>query len=290
MSTEHDRGIDLSPWDGTPILDHAGDQRDPDSLKRAWSDPSARLLLVDRESRFRVHDFGVPVYGDLDDQTAFLGMVGSVPWFARRTEPLDDGASIRQYGLTGLQYEVASAGLAVLNWIDSARYCSRCGGGLRHIKGGFAAVCPLCGREHFPRTDPAIIVAVLDADDRVFLAHQGAWADGRASILAGFVEAGESAENAVHRELAEEGALVIDSLRFLGSQPWPFPRSLMLAYVARSQSSGEVDGDELEWGRWYSRQDVTTALDRGELSLPGPGSVARRVLDAWRAGSLPAPD
>ncbi|GAA2178308.1 NAD(+) diphosphatase [Brooklawnia cerclae] len=290
MITERDRSIDLSPWDSTPILDHAGDQRDPDDIARAWRDPRTRLLLIDRESRFRDEEFGVPVDGDLDDRTAFLGVAEGVPWFARRAEPLDDGVTIRDPALSGLQYQVVSAGLAVLNWIESARYCSRCGGGLRRTKGGFAAVCLLCGREHFPRTDPAVIVAVLDPDDRVFLAHQGTWAAGRASILAGFVEAGESAENAVHRELAEEASLVIDSLHFLGSQPWPFPRSLMLAYVARSRSAGTVDGEELEWGGWYSRQDVETAVGNGELSLPGPGSVARRVLDAWRAGSLPLPE
>lgn len=288
MVTAHP--INLHPWDEPPLLNRAADLRDEESLQRLWLNPAARVLQVDARSGFGLEPFGTAPSDGLDETVAFLGLVEHVPWFAQRVEEIDGGATIRDADLTDQQYQLASAALAVLNWGDSTRYCARCAGTLRRVRGGFAAICTRCEREHFPRTDPAIIVAVLDSDDRIFLAHQPSWASGRASILAGFVEAGESAENAIHREVAEEAHLVVDSYRFLGSQPWPFPRSLMLAYVARSHSSGRVDQVELEWGGWYSRADVTAAEASGRLTLPGPGSVAARVLDAWRAGTLPSPD
>lgn len=289
MSLAQPTRIDLRPWDGPSVLDRSIDRRDEQSLRLAWADPRTRVLQLDPQSRFSHDPFGSAPVGELDETIAYLGRVGGVPWFAQRVEGIE-GATIRDAGLSELQYQLVSAGLAILNWADSTRYCARCAGQLRYLRGGFAAQCTRCGREHFPRTDPAIIVAVLDRDDRVFLAHQGGWASGRASILAGFVEAGESAENAVYREVAEEAQLQVDCCRYLGSQPWPFPRSLMLAYVARSHSLGHVDEVELEWGGWYSRADVDAAEADGRLILPGPGSVAARVLADWRAGKLPAPE
>lgn len=279
----------MAPWDLPPLLQREQDT-DEHSIRRLWADPAARVVQVDAQSRFTLDPFGSAPSGDWDSTIAFLGRVGDVPWFARRVEELDAGGTIRDAALSDLQYQVVSAALAILNWSDSTRFCARCAGTLHRLNGGFAARCSNCGRDHFPRTDPAVIVAVLDPDDRIFLAHQESWAPGRASILAGFVEAGESAENAVHREVAEEAQLEVEACRFVGSQPWPFPRSLMLAYVARSRSAGQVDQVELEWGGWYSRDDVDQAEASGRLILPGPGSVAARVLAAWRAGTLPSPD
>ena len=281
--------FNLPPWDGRALLDRDAEERDPDLIRNAWAEADARLLQVDLDSRFTIEPFGVPTTGELSDDIAFLGRVDGASWFAQRVEQVD-GITIRDDRLSDLQYQVVSAALAVLNWHKNTRFCPRCGGQLRYINGGFAAVCVICGREHFPRTDPAIIVAVLDQDDRIFLAHQSVWAVNRVSILAGFIEAGESAENALHREVAEEAKLKIDACRFLGSQPWPFSRSLMLAYVARSHSSGQVDQVELEWGHWYSRADVDRAVSAGRLNLPGPGSIAAQVIEAWRDGTLPAPE
>ncbi len=289
MSSDNLTPIDLHPWDLPPLLQRSAELRDDDALQRMWASSTSRLLLVDAQSRFLVDPFGSPPVGDFDENVAFLGIVEHVAWFARRVEDIDGGATIRDAKLSHMQQQLVSAALAVLNWVDGTRFCARCGGALRRTQGGFSAVCTLCDRAHFPRTDPAVIVAVLDERDRVFLAHQGSWPPGRASILAGFIEAGESAENAVYREVYEEAQLKVDSCRFLGSQPWPFPRSLMLCYVARSRSAGLVDGEELEWGGWYAPEDVEVAVADGSLILPGQGSVAGRVLDAWRAGTLPAP-
>lgn len=282
--------IELSPWDGPNRYDHAPERRDPDSLAELWHHPQAKVIDLDREGRFAADRMAEATDGPLHAETAFLGIADGVPWFARRVQQFEAGATIRDTELSELEQQLVMAGMAVLNWIDRCRYCARCGGLVTRTNGGFAATCFDCQAEHFPRTDPAVIVAVLDPDDRIFLAHQGSWPPGRASILAGFVEAGESAENALVRELAEEAELQIEAYRFLGSQPWPFPRSLMLGYVARSKSPGRVDQDELEWGGWYSRADVDAAEADGSLILPGHGSIARRIVDAWRRGVLPAPE
>ncbi len=282
--------LSLPPWDRRALLDRDVEDRDPESVQRAWAEDTARLLRVDFESRFTLDPFGIPTTGELPDDVAFLGRVGGVAWFAQRVDRIEGGATIRDFRLNDLQYQTVSAGLAVLNWHQNTRFCPRCGGQLRYTRGGFVAACVICGREHFPRTDPAIIVAVLDQSDRLFLAHQSVWAKNRVSILAGFIEAGESAENALYREVAEEAKLEIEAYRFLGSQPWPFSRSLMLGYVARSHSSGQVDRVELEWGNWYSRNDVDRGVATGALNLPGPGSIAAQVISAWRTGTLPAPE
>lgn len=290
MTTGHLDRIDMHPWDMPALLLRAPELREERALAQLWRRGDARLLELDPQSQFVADPLGVECDGELDPDTVFLGLADGRPWFARRTEPIPGATTIRDGSLSDLAYQLVSAGLAVLSWVESARHCPVCGGILRRTKGGFAAQCRLCGAEHFPRTDPAVIVAVLDPDDRVFLAHQGTWTAGRASILAGFVEAGESAEQAVHREVAEEARLTVESCRFVGSQPWPFPRSLMLGYVARSTSRGQVDRVELEWGGWYSRADVAAAEAAGRLTLPGPGSIARRILDAWRDRTLPAPE
>lgn len=279
----------MHPWDGPALLDRADQRRDDESLRQMWTDPNAKVLQLDARSQFVLDPFGVTPAGEWDSSVAFLGMVEQTPWFAQRVETID-GVSLRDLDLTDLQYQLVSAGLAVLNWADSTRYCARCAAELNRRRGGFMAECARCGREHFPRTDPAVIVAVLDPDDRIYLAHQGSWDTGRASILAGFVEAGESAENAIYREVAEEAELEIECCRFVASQPWPFPRSLMLAYVARSRSVGKVDRVELEWGGWFTRPEVEARVAEGTLVLPGPSSVAGRVIEAWRAGTLPAPE
>lgn len=282
--------LNLSPWDGPSALNRRADHREPEVIRRAWQDESAQVIELDPESRFVLEPFGVQASGELSDDLAYLGEIEGTQWFARRVDAIDDGVTIRDARLTDMQYQVVSAGLAVLNWIANSQYCPRCGGPLLRTHGGFAAVCNDCGREHFPRTDPAIIVAVLDPDDRIFLAHQMTWAANRVSILAGFVEAGESAENALYREVQEEARLDIAGYRFLGSQPWPFSRSLMLGYVARSRSAGQVDGVELEWGRWYSRDDIDRGVADGTVILPGPGSIAAQIIGAWRQGTLPAPE
>lgn len=180
------------------------------------------------------------------------------------------------------------ATLARQNWVETTRYCERCGAALERLDGH--AVCSDCGGNVFPRIDPSVIVAVLDATDRLFLAHNALWEAGRVSLLAGFVEAGESCENALYREVVEESGLVISAYRYLGSQPWPYPRSLMLGYVARSGGEATVDGREITWGDWYSRERLRALVADATVGLPREGSIARAIIDAWLAGELPAPE
>lgn len=281
----------LPPWDRASLLDHAASQRDAQTLRELWHDPQARLLVLDSSSRAVLPQLARRPHGVLDDDVAFLGLVGKQPWFTKRG-PVDDGVSPREGGLLDVDKQLITAAQAVLNWLEAVRLCERCGGRLSRTRGGFAAVCQSCSHEHFPRTDPAVIVAILNGRDELFLAHKVAWEAHRASVLAGFVESGESAENAVHREIGEEAGLKLAGMRYVGSQPWPFPRSLMLAFVARTvdDTPGHVDGVELEWGSFFSREQVRRQAGSGSLVLPGTGSISRRLVDGWLTGTLPTPE
>lgn len=284
------RYVDMMPWDQPPLLDRDAEHRSDEDLQQAWSEDTARVLDLDRSSRFHPDRLGIPTAGVFDEHVAYLGRVNGQAWFARRVESIDQGRTIREVPLDASSAQLVMAGLAVLAWGEQAPSCPWCGGRVNLTKGGFAAVCAICSREHFPRTDPAIIVGIVDDADRLFLAHQASWGRWRASILAGFIEAGESAENAIHREVAEEAKLSLSAVRYLGSQPWPFPRSLMLSFVARGHGPGEVDHEELQWGGWFTREEVADRLADGTLDLPGMGSVAARIIDAWRQDRLPRPE
>jgi NAD+ diphosphatase len=132
-----------------------------------------------------------------------------------------------------------------------------------------------------------VIVAVIDPDDRLLLGGQGAWGN-RVSVLAGFVEAGESLEQAIHREIGEEVDVSLSELRYFGSQPWPFPRSLMVAFFARAVGTNiNVDADEIAYADWYTRDQLSAKLDAGKLGLPGKSSIAARMIQAWRDGEAP---
>jgi NAD+ diphosphatase len=172
------------------------------------------------------------------------------------------------------------------NWHAAHPCCARCGTPTLVVRGGSVRRCPADGSEHFPRTDPAVIVLVHDGADRCVLGRNPAWPPGRYSVLAGFVEPGESAERAVVREVQEESGLAVGDVRYVTSQPWPFPASLMLAFTARADGDGEprpADA-ELEDVRWFSRDELRAAAGWGAgigLQLPGAVSVARHLVDAW---------
>jgi NAD+ diphosphatase len=151
---------------------------------------------------------------------------------------------------------------------------------------GLLRVCPSCGAEHHPRTDPVVIMLVVDGDrDRVLLGRQAAWPAGRYSALAGFVEPGESLEDAVAREVLEESGVEVTGARYVSSQPWPFPSSLMLGFEASYAGGSPVAADgELEDARWFSRSELEdAAAERGSFLLPPPLAIARRLIDGWLA-------
>lgn len=281
-------------WGVQPSLDRLSECRaDEQALRRLWSAPGTRLVLVGPRGEVPrpPAPLGVLVTEsgeDFDEQRhVLLGRSDGVVWFARRGD-VPEGVTLREQDFDASQVELVTAATAVLAWHDAARFCERCGSSTQMVRGGFQRECTGCGHEVFPRTDPAMIVAVLDDRDRLLLAHQAAWPEGRVSILAGFLEAGESAEHAVSREVREESGLTVDAVHFLASQPWPYPRSLMLGFVARAAGEITVDGQEIAWARWYSPEDLTAAEAEG-LTLPGTGSIAGRIIQAWREGGLPRP-
>ncbi len=181
--------------------------------------------------------------------------------------------------------------LALLNWHRTARFCARDGAATEPRTAGWVRVCSECGREEYPRTDPAIICLVHDGADHVLLARQPSWPHRRFSVLAGFVEAGESLEACVAREIGEEVGLAVRDVRYLGSQPWPFPRSIMLGFAAEADRTAPLrfrDGEIAE-ARWFTREEVRAALELGDwaapvdapLLLPGAISIARGMIESW---------
>ncbi|PWC08408.1 NAD(+) diphosphatase [Mycetocola zhujimingii] len=175
---------------------------------------------------------------------------------------------------------------ALSNWHLSSAFCPRCGSATEPESAGWARRCVACNNQIFPRTDPAVIVLVLDDDDRLLLGSNILWPEGRYSLLAGFVEAGESLEQAVVREIFEEAGVRVDSPQYLGSQAWPFPRSIMLGFSARvapgqNPAGIEPDGLEIVDLRWLSRAELRA--EAGTLLLPGSTSIARALIEHWLA-------
>lgn len=179
--------------------------------------------------------------------------------------------------------------VAMARWLAATPFCPRCGERTQVRAAGHLRHCTGCGTDHFPRTDPAVIMLVTDADDRALLGRTHAWPPGRFSTLAGFVEPGEGLEDAVRREVAEETGVRVGEVTYGGSQPWPFPSSLMLGFFGRAESTEiVVDGTEMAEARWVSRDELSALSEAGELLLPPPYvSISRWLIDTWHQGDLP---
>ncbi|WP_202839456.1 NAD(+) diphosphatase [Luteimonas saliphila] len=270
-------------------------RNEPGRLAALW--PQARLLLLDGEGRARGDaDAGPPAiagaaYPALRDDAVLLGLADGQAWFASR----DDDAQAPRIDLrsAAAAWPVREAtafaqARAVLHWRARHRYCGACGGALHYQRAGWLGRCDGCALEHYPRTDPAVIVAVSDGE-RLLLGRQANWPPRRYSTLAGFVEPGETLEQTVAREVFEESAVRVRSCRYLASQPWPFPSSLMLGFVADAEpDEPHASDEELEDARWFSRDEVGAAL-RGEtreagLLLSPRLSISRWLVECWYAG------
>jgi NAD+ diphosphatase len=179
--------------------------------------------------------------------------------------------------------------VALANWHGTHTHCPQCGTPTVPAPAGHLTTCPADGTEHFPRLDPAVIMLVLDPEDRLLLARNALWPAGRMSVVAGFVEPGESAEHAVIREVYEETAIEVGQVRYLGSQPWPMPRSLMLGFqsVAKGGQRITVDAEEIGEARWFSRAELLAAIESGELGVAPTSSIARRLIEFWYGEELP---
>jgi NAD+ diphosphatase len=295
-----------------PLLSRVGADRadalrtDVDAATAGW--PDALLLRVDRRNQVLVSGGQVVLgkaatLGDNPPEHAvFLGRLndGRHVWAVRGAldAPEDPETEVLDLRRAGQVFDDVSAQLvatatALLNWHDSARFSAVDGSPTKSIKGGWSRVNPLNGHEEFPRIDPAVICLVHDGHDRAVLARQTVWPERLFSILAGFVEAGESFESCVVREIAEEIGLTVTDVRYLGSQPWPFPRSLMVGFHALGDPEQEFsfnDGEIAE-AAWFSRAEIRDALDHGDWSsdapsrllLPGSISIAREIIESWAA-------
>jgi len=296
----------------TPLLSRIGADRadhlrtDIDAATAGWSE--AALLRVDRHNQVLIAD-GRVVLGaasTLADtppaDAVFLGRVedGRHVWAVRGALEASDAAAsevvdLRRAGdvFDDVSAQLVASALALLNWHEKARFSAVDGSPTRSVKGGWARVNPLTGHEEFPRIDPAVICLVHDGHDRAVLARQTVWPRRWFSLIAGFVEAGESFESCVVREVAEEIGLTVGDVEYLGSQPWPFPRSLMVGFHAIGDPEQEFafnDGEIAE-AAWFTRAQVREALEHGDWSsdspsrflLPGAISIAREIIESWAA-------
>lgn len=211
-----------------------------------------------------------------DDAYGAESMVGLRELLWKSASRGDDGARDR---------ELASTAVAITTWHANHPRCSVCGEPTAPERGGWVRRCAVDDREHYPRTDPAVIVAITDPDDRLLIAHASYWSERRYSHLAGYVEPGESLEQAARREVGEEAGLTLGSLEYVGSQPWPFPASIMVGFRARVQDVElRLDDDEIADAYWVTREELAAAVDSGEVILPPVGSIARGMLDDWVTG------
>jgi NAD+ diphosphatase len=274
-------------------------------LDAAWADPGTRVLVVsDGQALARIDDeqaalvFVTPRQApdgtrfllgrDDADGIVYFGVSAPLPDVPPGTRP----AALRELGtlLGDRDAGLLTHAVALANWHDTHTHCPVDGTPTVPGPGGHFTVCPKDGTEHFPRTDPAVIMLVTDPDDRCLLARNAAWPGRRVSILAGFVEPGESAEQAVIREVAEETQIKVTNVRYVGSQPWPMPRSLMLGFRAEAPAGQaiEVDREEIAEAYWFGRDELLAAIKASEIALPPPVSIARQIIEQWYGGPLPS--
>jgi NAD+ diphosphatase len=223
----------------------------------------------------------------------FLGIDKGISYFAwcsdaedfENFELLENYQTLRTLGdfLSQLEMGLAIHTQAIANWHHSHQFCARCGQPTISANGGSLRKCTSDGSEHYPRTDGAVIVLVKDASDRILLGRQKIWPERRFSCFAGFVEPGESFEQTVLREVLEESGVKLKDITYLGSQPWPFPASIMISFsaVAINPDEAKADGEEIEEIRWLSRDEMREAIADGSLTLPPSMSVARKMIEFW---------
>jgi NAD+ diphosphatase len=280
-------------------------RNDTQWLDAAWADPRTRVLMVsDGRALVRFDDdervelvFSAPaaapagvrfLLGQDADGVVYFGASGDLP----AAPPGTRAVSLREVGalLGDRDAGLFTHAVALANWHDTHTHCPLDGTPTVPDPGGHSTRCPVDGTEHFPRTDPAVIMLVTDPDDRCLLARNAAWPGRRVSILAGFVEPGESAEQAVIREVAEETQIKVTNVRYVGSQPWPMPRSLMLGFRAEAPAGQAiaVDREEIAEAHWFGRDELLAAIQAREIALPPSVSIARHIIEDWFGGPLPS--
>lgn len=293
-------------------IDRAGDLRtQPKTLEQLWE--KARIIHI-AEGRISAVENQL-TYLSADDVAAsissgdfaqgskyFLGLdiesrtpffAWDTDWLATRTdeEKAQGFSTVREIGaqLSEQELEISLHAIALSNWHRAHPRCPRCGGETRVDLGGAARFCDADESQHHPRTDSAVIVLVKDREDRILLGHQPVWPEGRFSTFAGFLEPGETFEQCVSREIFEESAVTVSELKYLGSQPWPFPASIMISFeaVTDNPEAARGDGVEITEVKWFSRTELLAATRDGSLLLPPTISVARKMIERWLGESAP---
>ena len=312
-------------FDQPPILSRASFDRadeirdDPDRMLAGW--PSALILEIDPAGRYPINEDGslawraAATVADAPPADAvFLAHHADTDLWTHRVRELDGLTTDPRRGAVRLSADEAGllvTALGLLNWHDTAQFSPVDGSRTRPARGGWVRRNPDTGADEFPRTDPAIITVVHDGGDQILLGRQAVWPRRWYSTLAGFVEPGESLEQCVAREVREEVGITVREPRYLGSQPWPFPRSLMVGFSAIGDPTEPLrflDG-EIADAIWFHRDEVLEALDRGaewqrgdaadttgaadttdaaddqpRLLLPGSISIAHSLITAWARG------
>lgn len=284
-------------------------RRDAAWLAARLADPATRLVPVWRSQSFvalgevpAAARLGADIAGELLSTAGIvvlLGLVGEVAHFAVDLSHLDDPAGDPLLGAAGRFVDLRAVGpllghdegsllayaRGLVHWHGRHRFCGVCGARTESAEAGHVRRCtnPDCGAVHFPRTDPAVIVLVTDGE-RALLGRQKIWPPGMHSTLAGFVETGESLEDAVRREIREEAGIVVGDVRYHSSQPWPFPSSIMLGFTAQALTTElSLDDDELEFAAWFTRDQLKASPENETFRLPRRDSIARRLVEDWLA-------
>jgi NAD+ diphosphatase len=300
--------------DDVPLLSRAGFDRaahhrgDAQWLADAW--PGARVLALSPKSATPVAADGTLhlAWRSADDLAAdvprrFLGLAEGVAYFTVTIEPVGgDWLTLRDIGpsMDDLEAGLFTSAVALEQWHQRHTHCPLCGTPTLESNGGWTRTCPNDGTDHFPRTDPAVIMLIHDGGDRALLGRGAQWPAGRFSTLAGFVEPGESLEAAVAREVFEEVGVRVNDIVYVASQPWPFPSSLMLGFGGRLDGDPGIRLDPVEMAEaaWFTRaevQQVADLVDAGtdpdpvaRLQAISPKlSISRYLIDRWLAGTLP---
>jgi len=287
---------------GGGLVDRAAHRRlDESWLDKQWTSGTARVIrlghdatLLDTGESDPSHLFQVADPASQRPEL-FVGVHESVAIFVEvvvlehEPTPAQRFATLRTLGLglAPVEQDVIAQATGLVNWHRRHAFCPRCGGATRSVQAGYARVCVVCEAIHYPRSDPAVIVMVTDDQDRALLGRQASWPAGRFSTLAGFVEPGESAETAVRREVFEEAGIRVGQVTYAGSQPWPFPGSLMIGFLATATTTDiVVDGVEIGEARWFSRDDMAAGIASGELAVAPGISISRRLIEHWFGDSL----
>jgi NAD+ diphosphatase len=293
--------------------DRAGEKRvDAGWLDERWADPATRVLVV---AGTRIRPVGgevrwvAPGEAPYPGRRVLLGEREGRAWFALIVEPdVAPGEREEWVGLRAVLPRLAGLdapgvdrseapllfhAIGMAEWHWATRFCSRCGGALEPRLAGAELVCTECGKAQFPRTDPAVIMAITHGepgspDEELLLGRQETWPPGRYSTLAGFLEPGETLEDAVRREVWEEVGVRVGEVTYFGNQPWPLPASLMLGFLGRAETAEiRVDGREIEDARWFTRARMRSEVETGDLVLPGGVSISHSLVEHWYGGPLP---